>query len=46
MVLPLCGGNGLALLPPIMTWLTGNVAFGWWSGRDPGPLGRASASGY
>jgi hypothetical protein len=44
-VLPLCGGNGLALLPPIMAWLTGYVAFGWWSGRVPGPLGRALGMG-
>lgn len=39
-LLPLCGGSGLALLPPITAWLAGYVACGWWSGRDPGPLGR------
>jgi hypothetical protein len=40
-LLPLCGGSGMAMLPPLVLWLAGYVACGWWSGRDPGPLARA-----
>jgi hypothetical protein len=40
-LLPLCGGSGIALLPPIVVWLAGYVACGWWSNRDPGPSARA-----
>ena len=39
-LLPLCGGSGIALLPPIVVWLAGYVACGWWSNRDPGPSAR------
>jgi hypothetical protein len=34
-LLPLCGGSGLVMLPPLILWLTGYLAFGWWSGRVP-----------
>jgi hypothetical protein len=40
-LLPLCGGSGMAMLPPLVLWLAGYLAFGWWSGRDPGPWVRA-----
>jgi hypothetical protein len=40
-VLPLCGGSGIALVPPLVLWLGGLVACGWWSGQGPGSLGRA-----
>ena len=40
-LLPLCGGSGIALVPPVVLWLVVYVACGWWSGRDPGPSGRA-----
>jgi hypothetical protein len=44
-LLPLCGGSGLAMMPPLVLWLAGYVACGWWSGRDPGPLARAIGLG-
>jgi hypothetical protein len=44
-VLPLCGGSGLALLPPIVVWLVGYMACGWWSGRGPSSSGRALGVG-
>ena len=34
--LPLCGGSGLVLLPPLAFWLGGYLCWGWWSGREPG----------
>jgi hypothetical protein len=40
-LMPLCGGSGITLVPPILVWLAGYVACGWWSDRDPGPSGRA-----
>ncbi len=40
-LLPLCGGSGMAMLPPLALWLAGYVACGWWSGRDPGLSARA-----
>ena len=44
-LLPLSGGSGMAMLPPLMLWLAGYVACGWWSGRDPGAWGRALGLG-
>ena len=44
-LLPLSGGSGLVMLPPLMLWLAGYVACGWWSGRDPGAWGRALGLG-
>ena len=39
-LLPLCGGSGLVMLPPLALWLAGYLAFGWWSGRATGRLAR------
>jgi hypothetical protein len=39
-LLPLCGGSGLIMMPPLVIWLAGYVACGWWSGRDFGPSTR------
>ena len=44
-LLPLCGGSGLVMVPPLALWLAGYVACGWWSGRDPGPSARAISLG-
>jgi hypothetical protein len=44
-LLPLCGGSGLVMLPPLVLWLAGYVAFGWWSGRDLGSTARAIGLG-
>ena len=44
-LLPLSGGSGLVMLPPLMLWLAGYVACGWWSGRAPGAWGRALGLG-
>jgi hypothetical protein len=44
-LLPLCGGSGIALLPPIVVWLAGYVACGWWSEQDPGRSARALGVG-
>jgi hypothetical protein len=35
-LLPLCGGCGLVMLPPLVLWLAGYVAWGWWSRQGPG----------
>ncbi len=43
--LPLCGGSGLAMVPPLALWMTGYVARGWWSRREPGALVRTVALG-
>jgi hypothetical protein len=40
-LLPLCGGGGLVMLPPLVIWLTAYSGRGWWSGRDPGGAARA-----
>jgi len=40
-LLPLCGGSGLTMLPPLVAWLYGYVACGWWSGRQPERMARA-----
>ncbi len=42
-LLPLCGGSGLAMLPPLILWLAGYIACSWWSGRDPGAGDRRGA---
>src|SRR5262249_50308147 len=44
-LLPLSGGSGLTMLPPLVVWLAGYVAWGWWSGRSPGPGTRALGLG-
>jgi hypothetical protein len=44
-LLPLCGGSGLVLLPPLVLWLGGYIAWGWWSGREPGGMARAIGLG-
>ena len=44
-LLPLCGGSGMAMMPPLVLWLAGYVACGWWSGRAPGPWARAIGLG-
>ena len=40
--LPLCGGSGLVMLPPLMLWLAAYVAWGWWSGEEPDGTARAA----
>lgn len=40
-LLPLSGGSGMAMLPPLTLWLAGYVACGWWTMRDPGSSARA-----
>jgi hypothetical protein len=40
-LLPLTGGSGLAMLPPLVMWMIGHIAWGWWSGQKPGALERA-----
>jgi hypothetical protein len=45
-LLPLCGGSGLVMLPPLVVWLAGYVAWGWWSGREPSGLARAIGLGF
>ncbi|MBV8487921.1 MAG: hypothetical protein JO161_06545 [Planctomycetaceae bacterium] len=40
-MLPLCGGSGLVMLPPLMLWLAGYLFWGWWSGREPSGWTRA-----
>ncbi len=44
-LLPLCGGSGLVMLPPLVFWLIGYVSWGWWSGREPGGAARAVGMG-
>ena len=39
-LLPLCGGSGLAMLPPLVLWLIGYLACGWWSEQQPGGVVR------
>jgi hypothetical protein len=34
-LLPLCGGSGITMLPPLAAWLAGHLAVGWWSGQRP-----------
>jgi hypothetical protein len=44
-VLPLCGGSGLAMLPPLVAWLAGYAGWGWWSGRKQGVSNRVIGAG-
>jgi hypothetical protein len=44
-LLPLCGGSGLVMLPPLVVWLGSHVAWGCGSGRDPGGMARAIGLG-
>jgi hypothetical protein len=44
-LLPLTGGGGLAMTPPLGLWLVGYIARGWWSGRVPGAATRAISLG-
>jgi hypothetical protein len=44
-LLPLSGGSGLVMLPPLALWLAGYLAWGWWSGRKPGATTRAIGLG-
>jgi hypothetical protein len=44
-LLPLCGGSGLVMLPPLALWLAGYLACGWWSGQKPGAWIRAIGLG-
>ncbi len=44
LLLPLCGGSGLVVLPPLIVWLTGYLCWGWWSGENPDPVHAVSAS--
>ncbi len=44
-LLPLCGGAGVAMLPPLVLWLAGFVAWGWWSARRPAAWLRAVGAG-
>ncbi len=41
-LLPLCGGSGLVMLPPLMLWLAGYLGWGWWSGRETAGWVRAA----
>jgi hypothetical protein len=46
-VLPLSGGSGLVMVPPLVLWLLGYLCFNWWSdeGRGPGGVPRAIGMG-
>jgi hypothetical protein len=44
-LLPLCGGSGIVMIPSLVLWLAGYVACGWWSGQDPSPSARALSVG-
>jgi hypothetical protein len=44
-LLPLCGGSGLVMLPSLVLWLAGYIAWGWWSGQEPGGAARAIGLG-
>ena len=37
--------SGMVMMPPLVLWLTGYVAWGWWSGHDPSDAGRAIGVG-
>ncbi len=34
-LLPLCGGSGLVMVPALILWLAGYLGWGWWSGQKP-----------
>lgn len=40
-ILPLCGGSGVVMLPPLILWLWGYLTWRWWSDRRPGDLASA-----
>ena len=40
-LLPLTGGSGLVMLPPLFLWLVGTITFGWWSGQTIAKGARA-----
>lgn len=40
-LLPLTGGSGLTMIPPLALWLAGYVMWGWWSGERPSVWSRA-----
>jgi hypothetical protein len=44
-LLPLSGGSGLAMVPPLFLWLAGYAAWAWWSGRLPDRTTRAIGLG-
>ncbi len=44
-LLPLVGGSGLVMLPPLALWLIGYLSCGWWSGREPGRGAKAIGVG-
>ena len=44
-LLPLTGGGGLAMLPPLALWLIGYLCWKTWSGRELVGAGRAIAIG-
>ena len=44
-LLPLSGGSGLAMLPPLALWLAGYIACGWWSGAKPDTTTRLIGGG-
>jgi hypothetical protein len=44
-LLPLSGGSGLAMVPPLFLWLAGYAAWGWWSGKRPGLATRVIVFG-
>jgi hypothetical protein len=44
-LLPLSGGSGLAMVPPLASWLAGYVGWGWWSGKRPEVTTRAIGLG-
>jgi hypothetical protein len=44
-LLSLTGGGGLAMLPPLVLWLAGYAAWGWWSGKRLGLATRAIGLG-
>lgn len=41
--LPLSGGSGIAMMPPLVLWLIGYVCWNWWSDGEKGPGGVARA---
>jgi hypothetical protein len=45
-LLPMSGGSGLAMFPPLASWPAGHIAWGWWSGRRPSVWTRAVGLGW
>ena len=44
-LLPLVGGSGLVMVPPLALWLIGFLFRGWWSGSEPGRAAKAIGVG-